>query len=58
MKDVSTYQITAPHFVAGFTVTLSLLIKDAAPIIAYMKGLTLSRVSMYCQKKGWKLEKI
>lgn len=44
-------RIVAPHFVAA-------IVRGGlcAPIIAYMKGWTLTQIRAYCAKKGWTCE--
>lgn len=44
-------RITAPHFVAGIVRG-----GPCAPIISYMKGMTLREIKAYCRKKGWIVE--
>ena len=45
-------QITAPYFVAGLVIEEG-SVKKVAPIIKYMRGYTIKRVRMYCERKGW-----
>jgi len=47
-------RITAPHFVAGMDTET----RECAPIINYMKMWTIGGIKSYCEKKGWKCEKI
>lgn len=56
MNDL--YQITAPYFCAGIDFKGTLIVKEAAPIIKYMKGWTLQKVSNYCLCKRWTLKQI
>lgn len=49
-----TYQITAPHFVAGL-VFQGGVVKVAAPIIRYMVGWPLGRTEAYCYQKRWRM---
>jgi len=51
------YRIIAPHFTAGFLVENDVVI-IAAPIIAYMRGWTIERVTGYTTKKKWILERL
>jgi hypothetical protein len=46
-------RIVAPHFIAG-------IVRGGmvAPIIAYMKGWTLSQIKAYCAKKCWEIQVI
>lgn len=48
------WQITAPHFVAGF-VMYNGAVEQVAPIIRYMKGWDITSVEEYCKKKNWLL---
>ena len=48
-------RITAPWFVAGVVVD-SQGNKRAAPIIHYMKNLSICRIFRYSNKRGWKAE--
>ena len=48
-------RITAPHFCAGF-VADSVVTKECAPIIAYMRGWSGRQVADYCKRKGWTWE--
>lgn len=48
------YQITAPHFVAGFLVENNLITK-AAPIISYAKRMAPAKFLAYCDTKGWEV---
>lgn len=56
MNDL--YQITSPYFCAGIDFKGSLLVKEAAPIIKYMKGWTLQNVKEYCKKKRFKITSV
>ena len=49
------YQITAPHFCAGF-IRVNGVVGVAAPIIKYMVGWPIGKVRRYCEMKGWRLE--
>lgn len=51
------FQITAPHFVAGFVVVSGRIVL-AAPIIRYMAGWNGERTAAYTRSKGWKLAEI
>lgn len=46
------WRIRAPHFCAGFVPYTYY-----APIIKYMAGWDYKKVSAYCKKKGWTLER-
>ncbi len=48
--------ITAPNFTAGIETTAEGNVIDAAPIVRYMVGWGLSRVSMYCRHRRWNLD--
>jgi len=45
------FQITAPHFCAGFGFTNG--VDQIAPIIRYMRDWSLEKIEAYCEKKGW-----
>lgn len=47
------YQITAPHFCAGFVVRERHVMKPA-PVLKYMKGWELTRVRHYAHSRGWR----
>jgi hypothetical protein len=49
------YQITAPHFCAGF-IRVNGVVAVAAPILSYMKGWPIGKVKRYCAQKEWGLE--
>jgi hypothetical protein len=42
--------VEAPHFVAGFV-----LGERYAPILGYMRGWDILRITKFCEKKGWVL---
>ena len=48
-------QITANHFCACVDIQNG-LVKEAAPILRYMRGWSQIKVINYCHTKGWKLE--
>lgn len=58
------YRITAPHFTAGVEVgelqnqllPVVYVVKEAAPIVSWMKDMTLPALEAYCQRKSWILE--
>jgi hypothetical protein len=53
------YQITAPHFVAGFEVDrASSICNDAAPIIKWVIGRHLFNIMMYCKREGWGIKEV
>lgn len=41
--------VYAPHFVAGYDTMTG----NIAPIIRYMRGWPMSRITSYCQSKRW-----
>jgi hypothetical protein len=47
-------QITAPHFCAGIVVEG--VVRDAAPIVKYMRGWTLDKVTSYCAQRHWQVQ--
>lgn len=47
-------RVSAPHFVAGFDMDNNRI----APIIKYMRGWSLLRITEYCGRKNWSLEVI
>ena len=49
-----TWQIDSGYFCAGFT-TCRNCVDTVAPIIKYMRGWGILRVTNYCRGKGWKL---
>lgn len=50
------YQVTAPHFCAGFTAAHDGAITSAAPIIRWMFNHNVSYIRNYCAQKKWSLE--
>jgi hypothetical protein len=50
-------RITAPHFVAGIIVSTTFM-NHCAPILGYMKRWNMEHILSYCEKKGWKCERI
>jgi hypothetical protein len=53
------YRIEAPHFIAGFElVEVSDTVASASRVIKYMEGWPFIRVMKYCDRKGWKLERV
>ena len=48
-------RITAPWFIAGVVVD-SQGNKRAAPIIGYMRNMTINGIFRYSNKRGWKAE--
>jgi hypothetical protein len=53
------YRIEAPHFVAGFELAeVSDTVVNAARVIKYMEGWGLARAMSYCNRRGWKLERV
>lgn len=53
---MNLYQVTAPHFTAGFCLDAKELVWEAAPAIKWMKDKPLTFIQSYCQHKKWKLE--
>jgi hypothetical protein len=47
------YQITSSYFCAGIETEYN-IVTETAPILSYMKGWKLNRVTQYCMSKGWK----
>lgn len=54
---ISTVRIIADHFTCGIVVQNKLVI-EAAPIVRYMVGWESKEVRSYCDKRGWKYDKI
>lgn len=48
-------RIVAPHFVAGVELDKNGHVIFAAPILRYMMGWHLDRISGYCLRKGWQV---
>ncbi len=44
-------RITAPHFCAGIERG-----GRCAPILRWMRGMTLAEIRRYCARKGWTVE--
>lgn len=53
---MNSIRITAPHFCAGVEIDRNSRIIRTAPILSYMKGWTVERVTEYCDHKNWKWE--
>ena len=51
------YRIVAPHFVAGLGFGRG-TVRWSAPILGYMVGWDYGRVSEYCKRKDWQLERV
>lgn len=50
------YQITTPHFVAGFCYdTNDQVVFKSAPIIKYLNRWRIEQIAEYCQQKNWLL---
>lgn len=47
-------RILAPHFVAE--VVADSVVRECAPILAYMRGWNGRQVADYCKRKGWQWE--
>lgn len=45
-------RIEAPYFVAG-AVLVEGRVTEAAPILHYVRGWTLARLTVYARSKGW-----
>lgn len=56
-KTERIFQITAPHFVAGFVVLNGKVI-ETAPIVRYMIGWNGTTFRLYCSKKGWSYQEL
>jgi hypothetical protein len=54
---IALLQITSNYFCAGLVSTHG-RITLAAPIIKYMKGWPFRKVSGYCDKKHWQLNRV
>lgn len=52
MSRETLVQITTPYFCAG-VVARDGIVREAAPIVRYMKGWDGIRVADYCRSKGW-----
>jgi hypothetical protein len=50
-------RIEAPHFVAGLVYHIDKN-NECPPIIKYMKTWSINKIRWYCNKKGWKVERI
>lgn len=50
------YHVTADWFVAGFTAEAG-LIKEAAPILGYLRGWQAEKAVRYLQGRGFRLMK-
>jgi hypothetical protein len=53
----STVRIISDFFTCGIVVSNKVVI-EAAPIVKYMVGWETERVRNYCDKRGWKYDKI
>jgi hypothetical protein len=51
-------RITAPHFVAGLEFSAAGVCVLAAPILQWAVGRKARDVHAYCQRKGWKIERL
>lgn len=56
-------QITAPYFCAGIVlrrnpVTLGYQCAEYAPILHFMRGWTAARIKLYCDRKGWNVQRV
>lgn len=52
------YEIIAPHFVVAFTTHEGDKVNRAPSIVYYMMGWEIGKVSNYCKKKNWELNRI
>jgi len=53
------YQVTAPHYCAGFLASpKSSRVLQAAPILRWTEGRSLREVIMYLRGKGYRVEEI
>ena len=50
-------RIESHYFVVGVIITDEIVVR-APPIVKYMKGWSVQRVTNYCEKKGWKMTKL
>lgn len=55
---MTTYQIQAPHFTAGFSTRNDGVVRTAAPILQWAYGKNVDEVKAYCFVKGWKIEEL
>lgn len=55
MATLVEYCIDAPHFYVGLAVSEDKLVLVAPPIVRYMLGWDIEKVTKYCSKKGWKV---
>lgn len=58
LGESRSFQVTAPHFCAGFTLTERGTIVRSAPIIKWVKAHSLASIQAYCKRKGWKIEEL
>lgn len=52
------YEIIAPHFVVALKTHQGDKVCRAPPIIYYMLGWEIGKVSAYCKKKNWEFNQI
>lgn len=52
-----TLRIYSDHFCAGVVLEDGKVTR-AAPILAYMKGWNLARVTGYCDRKNWRWQNV
>lgn len=52
------YRVSAPHFVAGFTVNVDGYVTSTAPILNWMQRRELDDLRRYCLIKRWQLERV
>lgn len=51
-------RIKGPTVVGGLVLNFNFIVVDTAPVFKYMKGWPYKKVVLYCQKRGWKLERL
>jgi hypothetical protein len=51
------FRIVAPNFSAGGQL-VDAKVAFTAPVLSYMRGWTARQVKDYCDKKGWKVERV
>lgn len=58
MTYETLYRIEAPHMVAGLGIGIDGFVNWSAPIVAFMIGWQLPKVTDYCRQKGWRLQEV
>lgn len=54
---MTIWQVTAPHFCAGVIERGGIII-EAAPILRWAISEPLAKFGLYCQRKGWQMERV